>query len=98
MKRSSKRILTTIAGSLPRPPDLLELLAAREGGKPVDEQALRQRTRTAVAETVRQEAESGVDVVSDGELGKPSFSTYVRNRLSGMEGVAPPAGGGGLFF
>src|SRR5919204_3171167 len=91
MKRSTDRILTTHTGSLPRPPDLLDMLRARESGEPVDARAFAERVRSAVAEVVRQQVEAGIDVVSDGEMGKPSFATYVTHRLSGFgdENPAP---------
>ncbi len=89
MKRSTERILTTHTGSLPRPPDLLPMLHARERGEPYDAQAFRHRVKAAVTAIVRQQADAGVDIVSDGELGKPSFATYVKNRLSGFEGQNP---------
>ena len=91
MKRSTNRILTTHTGSLPRPPDLIEMLRARETGQAYDAPAMDKRVREAVAETVRAQAEAGVDVVSDGEMGKPGFFQYVRNRLNGLEGVNPQA-------
>src|SRR5215211_7111923 len=86
MKRSADRILTTHTGSLPRPDDLVEMLRDRRAGKPVDEQALAARVKTAVEEVVRKQVEVGVDVVSDGELGKPAFNTYVADRLAGFGG------------
>jgi 5-methyltetrahydropteroyltriglutamate--homocysteine methyltransferase len=82
MQRSVERILTTHAGSLPRPPDLLALTPenpARPG-----------RVRQAVAEVVRRQAACGLDVVTDGEMGKPSFITYVTERLSGFERSTEP--------
>lgn len=88
MKRSTERILTTHTGSLPRPPDLIDLLRAREFREPVDERAMGERVRSAVAEIVRNQAKAGVDIVSDGEQGKPGFFAYVRNRLKGLEGLA----------
>ena len=89
MKRSTERILTTHTGSLPRPPDLLEMIEAKEAGKPYDEKDFDERVRTAVAEVVKNQVSAGIDIVSDGELGKPSFATYVKNRLSGFDGVNP---------
>lgn len=86
MKRSVDRILTTHTGSLPRPPDLRAMLQARENGDRIDEDAFAKRVRTAVTECVAKQAEAGIDVVSDGELGKPNFVMYVAQRLSGMEG------------
>src|SRR5215218_6563004 len=87
MKRSSDRILTTHTGSLPRPPDVIEMMRTKEAGEPFDRQAFDQRVHSAVAEVVRQQADAGVDVVSDGELAKPGFFQYVRGRLNGMEGI-----------
>ncbi len=84
MKRSSERILTGHAGSLHRPDDLRETMAARRDGEPFDE-ALAQRVKQAVAEVVRLQAENGVDVVNDGEYTKRSWQTYARGRLSGLE-------------
>ena len=89
MKRSTERILTTHTGSLPRPPDLLTMIAARERGEPFDESALAARVRTAVAEIVGQQVAAGVDIVSDGEMGKPSFATYITHRLDGFGGENP---------
>jgi 5-methyltetrahydropteroyltriglutamate--homocysteine methyltransferase len=85
MKLSTDRILTTHVGSLPRPDDLFEMMLARMDGKPVDEAAYAERVRTAVADSVRQQAATGLDVVSDGEMGKPSFITYAAQRLDGLE-------------
>jgi 5-methyltetrahydropteroyltriglutamate--homocysteine methyltransferase len=85
MKNSARRIRTTHVGSLPRPAELLELIQARELGKPYEEKVLAGKIRSAVAEIVRQQIDAGVDVVSDGELGKTGFFTYVGQRLNGME-------------
>src|SRR3954469_23113158 len=85
MKRSSDRILTTHTGSLPRPPELVELVQAKETGAAYDQGALTQRTREAVREVVQNQAQAGIDVVSDGEYGKPGFFQYVHNRLNGFE-------------
>ncbi len=87
MKRSTERILTTHTGSLPRPSDLLPLLAAAEAGT-ADASRLHTRVRSAVAEVVRKQIEAGVDVVNDGEASKPSYSTYVKDRLTGFNGEA----------
>ena len=86
MKRSTDRILTTHTGSLPRPPDLLEMIRAGEDGEAVDAPSFAARVRSAVAEVVRGQAAAGIDVVSDGELGKPSFATYVTHRVAGFGG------------
>jgi 5-methyltetrahydropteroyltriglutamate--homocysteine methyltransferase len=85
LKRSSDRILTTHVGSLPRPPDLLDVVQAKEQGKPVDERAHAARLRTAVGEIVRKQIDLGIDVIDDGEFGKPSFVSYVNDRLGGFE-------------
>src|SRR2546425_3131026 len=85
MQRSTDRILTTHAGSLPRPGDLLELIQAKATGRPYDPDALALRVKRAVAEIVRKQTELGVDVVDDGEMGKPGFIPYVNERLSGFE-------------
>ena len=85
MKVSSDRILTTHVGSLPRPDDLFELMLSRMDGKPVDEKAYAERVRSAVRDCVRQQVDVGLDVVSDGEMGKPSFITYAAARLDGLE-------------
>ena len=86
MKRSTERILTTHTGSLPRPDDLITLLRQKEAGELQDPAALEARVKSAVAETVRRQIEAGVDIVNDGEMGKPSYSTYVKDRLSGFDG------------
>ena len=90
MKRSTERILVTHAGTLPQPKDLKEMLDAKNEGKPYDHEAYSRRVRSAVAEGVRQQVDCGVDIVNDGELGKPNFSRYTRERLSGF--VEKPAG------
>ena len=86
MKRSSERILTTHTGSLPRPDDLITIMRAKEFGESYDAAGLAERIKSAVAETVQKQADAGVDVVNDGEMGKPSYATYVKDRLSGFEG------------
>jgi 5-methyltetrahydropteroyltriglutamate--homocysteine methyltransferase len=85
MKRSSERILTTHVGSLPRPTDLLAMLQAKEAGLRYDEQAHATRLRAAVSEVVRKQVELGIDIIDDGEYGKPSFVTYMNERLGGFE-------------
>ena len=85
MKLSTDRILTTHVGSLPRPDDLFELMLARMDGKTVDEKAYAERVRKAVKDTVHEQVAAGIDVVNDGEMGKPSFITYAASRLSGLE-------------
>jgi 5-methyltetrahydropteroyltriglutamate--homocysteine methyltransferase len=86
MKRSTDRILTTHVGSLIRPAALREFLAAKEAGKPYDHAAYAKCLREAVAEVVRQQADIGIDVISDGEFGKAiSWAQYALFRLGGFE-------------
>jgi 5-methyltetrahydropteroyltriglutamate--homocysteine methyltransferase len=84
MQRSTERILTTHVGSLPRPRDLLDLMKARLAGQPHDAAGYDARVRRAVAECVRRQAETGIDIVTDGEQSKPGFFAYVRERLAGF--------------
>src|SRR5437762_5673095 len=85
MLYSNDRILTTHAGSLPRPADLRELVVARTNGQPYDAAALDRRLTEAVAEVVKQQIECGLDIVNDGELSKFNFTDYVRERIAGYE-------------
>jgi 5-methyltetrahydropteroyltriglutamate--homocysteine methyltransferase len=80
------RFLTTHTGSLPRPDDLIRAMFAKEEGVPVDRGALAARISQAVAEVVKKQAESGVDLVNDGEMSKPSYATYIKDRLTGFGG------------
>jgi 5-methyltetrahydropteroyltriglutamate--homocysteine methyltransferase len=84
MKRSTDRILTTHVGSLPRPPDLLEFLEARETGQSSDQAAFDACLAASIGEVVKKQVSAGIDVVCDGELGKISYTFYVRHRLSGI--------------
>jgi 5-methyltetrahydropteroyltriglutamate--homocysteine methyltransferase len=84
MKHSTDRILTTHAGSLPRPPDLLELVQAN-GAKAFDSAENGRLLRSAVADIVDKQTEFGIDVIDDGEYGKPSFVSYINERLGGYE-------------
>ena len=79
-------IRTTHAGSLPRPDDLVDMIWARMDGQEVDEAELEARIESAVAEVVGKQREAGIDFVSDGEMSKTGFSTYVNERFSGFEG------------
>ena len=88
MKRSVDRILTTHTGSLPRPADLIRTMFAREEGVPVDGPALGARIRAAVADVVRKQVDAGIAVVNDGEVSKPSYATYVKDRLTGFGGAS----------
>ena len=85
MKRSTDRILTSHVGSLARPADLLDLMKAKVNDEPYDEDAYAKRIPAAVAEIVRKQAESGIDIVTDGEQSKLGFSSYVGERLEGYE-------------
>ena len=87
MKRSVDRFLTTHTGSLPRPPDLVDMMFAKEEGVPVETTALARRIRGAVAEVVQKQVAAGVDIVNDGEMSKPSYATYIKDRLEGFGGT-----------
>jgi 5-methyltetrahydropteroyltriglutamate--homocysteine methyltransferase len=87
MIRSTQRFLTTHTGSLPRPDDLVRIMYAKEEGVPVDGALLAARVRTAVADVVRKQIEAGIDIVNDGEMSKPSYATYVKDRLDGFGGT-----------
>ena len=89
MKTSQDRILTTHVGSLPRPPELKELLVRKDQRQSYDKQALDRLTRQAVVDIVRRQAQTGIDIVNDGEMSKPGYSTYVADRLSGFAGHEP---------
>ena len=83
MKRSTERILTTHIGSLPRDERLRQLLDAKQRGEPAPE--LEPELRSAVQATVSKQLEIGLDVINDGEMAKPTWSGYVRDRLTGFE-------------
>ena len=85
MKTSTERILTTHSGSLPRPKPLIELILRREAGAAVDEQVFEAETAAAVDEAIAAQVAAGIDVASDGEMSKPSYTTYIRHRVSGIE-------------
>jgi len=86
MLRNTDHFLTTHTGSLPRPDDLIRMMFAKEEGVPVDREALDARIREAIRDRVRRQVEAGIDVVNDGEMSKPSYATYVKDRLSGFGG------------
>ena len=85
MKTSIDRILTTHTGSLPRPKPLIDLILGREKGDAVAAEVFEAATAKAVDEVVAQQVACGVDVVSDGEMSKPSYTTYIRHRVAGIE-------------
>src|ERR1700733_2582254 len=88
MKTNIDRVVTTHAGSLPRPEDLTQMMFGVLDGTPVDSATLAQRVSEAMREVVARQLEIGLDVISDGEVGKVGFSNYVIQRLSGFEGKA----------
>jgi len=85
---SADRILTTHAGSLPRPDDLVDMIWAQQEGSDVDQAELESRIDSAVADVVAKQREAGIDLISDGEMSKTGFSTYVNERFSGFDGRA----------
>lgn len=89
MKISEDRILTTHVGSLPRSKAVTDGVFAKENGELENETALRKVIREAVHEVVRQQLEAGVDIVSDGEMSKISYATYIKDRISGFSGDSP---------
>ena len=94
MQRSTSRILTTQVGSLPRPPDLIPLLLAKDSGEAYDAEDLARGVRQSVRAVVRQQAELGIDVINDGEHSKSSFVAYPYTRLGGFEPTDQPIGSG----
>lgn len=85
--RSTERFLTTHTGSLPRPDDLVRLMYAKEDGVPVEQKALDVQLSEAVEDVVKRQADAGVDIINDGEFSKPSYATYIKDRLSGFGGT-----------
>src|SRR5215813_8805048 len=85
MKRSAQRILTTHVGSLARPEGLIPFLRQKERAQPYDAEDFARRVRDAVKEAVRKQVEAGIDIVTDGEQGKPSFFGYIVERFGGFE-------------
>ena len=92
MKRSTSRIRTTHTGSLPRPAEMLDTMRAQAAGQAWDSRAYEAALTRHVADIVRKQVEAGIDVVNDGECSKPSFQTYVAERLEGFEARMPPGG------
>ncbi|MBT8446995.1 MAG: cobalamin-independent methionine synthase II family protein [Gammaproteobacteria bacterium] len=83
---ATDRILTTHTGSLPRPEDLIQIMWAKGDGIPIDEAALSARVAEAVTEVVDRQIRAGLSIVNDGEMSKPSYATYVKDRLGGFGG------------
>src|SRR5262245_26856339 len=95
MKRSTDKILTTHTGSLPRPPQVVELLLAEQKSPGSQTAALDKAVASAVAEVVCKQVECGVDVINDGEQGRVDYTSYVKDRLTGFDGPSsPPLGTG----
>ncbi len=88
MKTSTQRILTTHVGSLPRPKELAEQLLRKDRGEAYAAAALEKSTAEAVSAIVKRQVEAGIDIVDDGEMSKPGYSTYIADRLSGFRGHA----------
>src|SRR5579862_855668 len=86
MKTSTDRILTTHVGSLPRPQDVVDLLFAQDRGEPYDPGKFEETMARGVGGVIGKQAECGIDIVSDGEMSKISYATYIRHRLTGFEG------------
>jgi 5-methyltetrahydropteroyltriglutamate--homocysteine methyltransferase len=86
MTTGANRILTTHTGSLPRPDDLIQIMWAKGDGIPVDSKALDERVASAVDEAVSRQISAGISIVNDGEMSKPSYATYVKDRLHGFGG------------
>ena len=84
---STNRFLTTHTGSLPRPDDLVSIMYAKEEGQNIDDAELGEQIHTAVAEVVAKQRKAGIDIINDGEVSKPSYATYVKDRLSGFGGT-----------
>jgi 5-methyltetrahydropteroyltriglutamate--homocysteine methyltransferase len=85
MQRSTERFLTTHVGSLARPTDLLDTMKEKENGRPYDADLFDKQVTAAVADRVRLQVDSGIDIVTDGEMSKVSFLTYVKDRLGGFD-------------
>ena len=87
MMESTNQFLTTHTGSLPRPDDLVSIMYAKEEGQNIDHAELGEQIRAAVAEVVAKQRKAGIDIINDGEVSKPSYATYVKDRLSGFGGT-----------
>jgi len=90
MKGSFDRFLTTHTGSLPRPEDLIRMMFAKEEGIPIEPRAFALRIGEAATEIVRRQTAAGIDVINDGEMSKPSYATYIKDRLNGFGGESQP--------
>jgi 5-methyltetrahydropteroyltriglutamate--homocysteine methyltransferase len=84
---TNNRFLTTHIGSLPRNEELMQIMFAREDGIPLDQAALERKISEAVEQVAARQIEAGVDIINDGEMSKPSYATYVKDRLNGFGGT-----------
>jgi 5-methyltetrahydropteroyltriglutamate--homocysteine methyltransferase len=89
MRHSTDRILTTHVGSLPRSKAVTDFVFAHESGAEIDAARFNETLEAAVAEAVRRQIEAGVDIVSDGEMSKISYATYIKDRITGFDGDSP---------
>jgi 5-methyltetrahydropteroyltriglutamate--homocysteine methyltransferase len=87
MSHGQNRFLTTHVGSLPRPADLIELMFAQEDGLPLRREAVDAAVTKAVESAVARQLEAGIDIINDGEMSKPSYATYIKDRLNGFGGT-----------
>src|SRR6266700_7221293 len=95
MKRSIERILTTHTGSLPRPPQVVELMLQEQNNPGAKATELKAAVRRAVADVVAKQVACGLDVINDGEQGRSDYTTHVKDRLTGFDGPSsPPLGTG----
>jgi 5-methyltetrahydropteroyltriglutamate--homocysteine methyltransferase len=95
MKRSRERILTTHTGSLPRPPQVVELMLHEQNNPGAKAAELKATVRRAVADVVARQVACGLDVINDGEQGRTDYTTHVKDRLTGFDGPSsPPLGTG----
>jgi 5-methyltetrahydropteroyltriglutamate--homocysteine methyltransferase len=85
---AADRFLTTHTGSLPRPESLMRMMFAVQEGVPVDPEALEEEVDAAVRQMIANQIEAGIDVIGDGEMSKPSYATYIQDRLDGFGGEA----------
>ena len=95
MKRSTERILTTHTGSLPRPPQVVELMLHEQNKPGAKAAELKAAVRRAVADVIARQVACGLDVINDGEQGRTDYTTHVKDRLTGFDGPSsPPLGTG----
>src|SRR6516165_2447868 len=85
IQQNTDRIQTTHIGSLPRPHAVLDLMKAKLAGEPYDQKLYDATIAKGVADNVRKQVDCGIDIVTDGEVSKPGFFTYIRERLEGFE-------------